>query len=77
MDEFGGQPPAANAPVSLLFTMLPLRVADEERPQSKSSHLHHITSAAAQKSPGCDNFNEMNIPVKIEPKDPILLLCIY
>ena len=61
MDEFGGQPPAANAPVSLLLTMLPLWVADEDRTQSKSSHLHfRATSAAAQKSPGCDNFNEMN-----------------
>ena len=42
MDEFatGGQPTAANAPVSLLLTMLPLLVADEERTQSKSSDLH-------------------------------------
>ena len=55
MDEFatGGQPTAANAPVSLLLTMLPLRIADEERPHKGIEHVvaPHLQRAMASTRP--------------------------
>ena len=56
MDEFatGGQPTAANAPVSLLLTMLPLRIADEVRSgRNQNHHIYIFAPPELQKSPGC------------------------